>query len=76
VADYDGVYCLWGANHLVELATMIPKAGGFYVYAERAFGRALLFFGYIYSNPYPSLYALGVLALSYPIFLILVKNPG
>lgn len=27
-----------------------------------------LFFGYIYSNPYPSLYALGVLAISYPVF--------
>lgn len=34
-----GVYCLLGANHLTEMATMIPKAGGFYVYAERAFGR-------------------------------------
>jgi basic amino acid/polyamine antiporter, APA family len=34
-----GIYCLLGANHLAELATMIPKAGGFYVYAERAFGR-------------------------------------
>ena len=34
-----GVYCLLGANYLAELATMIPKAGGFYVYAERAFGR-------------------------------------
>lgn len=34
-----GVYCLLGANYLAELATMVPKAGGFYVYAERAFGR-------------------------------------
>ncbi len=34
-----GIYCLFGANYLAELATMIPKAGGFYVYAERAFGR-------------------------------------
>lgn len=33
-----GVYCLLGANYLAELATMIPKAGGFYVYARRAFG--------------------------------------
>jgi basic amino acid/polyamine antiporter, APA family len=33
-----GVYCLLGANYLAELATMIPKAGGFYVYATRAFG--------------------------------------
>jgi len=28
----------------------------------------LLFFGFIVSNPYPSLYALGLLALSYPLF--------
>lgn len=34
-----GVYCLLNANHVAELATMIPKAGGFYAYAERAFGR-------------------------------------
>ena len=34
-----GVYCLLTANYLAELATMIPKAGGYYVYAERAFGR-------------------------------------
>jgi APA family basic amino acid/polyamine antiporter len=34
-----GAYCLLGANYLTELATMIPKAGGFYVYGERAFGR-------------------------------------
>lgn len=33
-----GVYCLLGANYLAELATMVPKAGGFYVYAQRAFG--------------------------------------
>ena len=33
-----GVYCLLGANYLAELATMFPKAGGFYVYARRAFG--------------------------------------
>ena len=34
----------------------------------------LLFFGYIYSNPYPSLYALGVLALSYPIFRLIKSS--
>jgi len=34
-----GVYCLLNANHVAELATMIPKAGGFYAYAERAFGK-------------------------------------
>ncbi len=31
----------------------------------------LLFFGYIYSNPLPSLYALGILAVSYPIFRLI-----
>src|SRR5687767_14217957 len=39
VWSLGGLYCLLGANYLSELATMIPKAGGFYVYAERAFGR-------------------------------------
>ena len=34
-----GVYCLLSANHTAELTTMLPKAGGFYVFAERAFGR-------------------------------------
>jgi basic amino acid/polyamine antiporter, APA family len=34
-----GVFCMLNANHVAELATMIPKAGGFYAYAERAFGK-------------------------------------
>jgi APA family basic amino acid/polyamine antiporter len=33
-----GAYCLLGANYLSELAAMIPKAGGFYVFAHRAYG--------------------------------------
>ncbi len=33
-----GIYCLLGANYLAELATSVPKAGGYYVYAHRAFG--------------------------------------
>ena len=33
-----GVYSLLGANYLAELATMIPKAGGYFVYAHRAYG--------------------------------------
>jgi len=32
------VYCLLCANVLAELATMLPKAGGPYVYVRRAFG--------------------------------------
>ncbi len=33
-----GAYCLLGANYLAELATMVPKAGGFFIYARRAYG--------------------------------------
>ncbi len=38
-----GVYALIGANSLAELATMLPEAGGGYVYIRRAFGN---FFGF------------------------------
>ena len=34
-----GVYALLGAVSIAELAAMLPQAGGFYVYARRAFGR-------------------------------------
>jgi APA family basic amino acid/polyamine antiporter len=37
-------------------------------------GAVLLFFGYIYSNLYPSLYALAVLAVSYPVFTLVRKR--
>jgi APA family basic amino acid/polyamine antiporter len=33
-----GLYTLLGANCLTELGTMAPQAGGYYVYARRAFG--------------------------------------
>ncbi len=33
-----GVYALLGAMSVAELAAMLPRAGGFYVYARRAFG--------------------------------------
>src|SRR5258708_14121339 len=33
-----GVYSLLGAVAVAELAAMMPEAGGFYVYARRAFG--------------------------------------
>ncbi len=33
-----------------------------------------LFVGYIVSNVYPSLYALGLLALSYPIFRVVQRS--
>ncbi len=33
-----GLYALLGSIAVAELATMLPSAGGFYVYARRAFG--------------------------------------
>src|SRR3979411_2828365 len=33
-----GLYTLVGAICLAELGTMLPEAGGYYVYARRAFG--------------------------------------
>ena len=33
-----GVWALMGATAVAELAAMMPEAGGFYVYARRAFG--------------------------------------
>src|SRR5262245_47558693 len=34
-----GLYTLLGSICLTELGTMLPEAGGYYVYARRAFGR-------------------------------------
>jgi APA family basic amino acid/polyamine antiporter len=38
-----GAYALLGAVAVAELAAMFPQAGGFYVYARRAFGNGLGF---------------------------------
>lgn len=38
-----GLYTLVGAVCLAELGTMLPEAGGYYVYARRAFGEAVGF---------------------------------
>lgn len=38
-----GVYALLGAVAVAELAAMLPQAGGFYVYARRAFGNRVGF---------------------------------
>ena len=35
---FGGLYTLLGAICLAELGTMLPQAGGYYVYARRAFG--------------------------------------
>src|SRR5216117_2380746 len=38
-----GLYTLIGAACLAELGTMLPEAGGYYVYARRAFGDSVGF---------------------------------
>jgi APA family basic amino acid/polyamine antiporter len=38
-----GVYALLCSSSVTELGTMLPSAGGWYVYAERAFGRRIGF---------------------------------
>src|SRR3982075_1353272 len=38
-----GLYTLLGSICLTELGTMLPAAGGYYVYARRAFGDAVGF---------------------------------
>src|SRR5436190_12290843 len=38
-----GLYTLIGAVCLAELGTMLPEAGGYYVYARRAFGDTIGF---------------------------------
>jgi len=38
-----GAYALLGAVSVSELAAMLPQAGGFYVYARRAFGNGIGF---------------------------------
>src|ERR1700722_20135041 len=40
-----GIYSLLGAVAVAELAAMMPEAGGFYVYARRAFGNGPGFVG-------------------------------
>ena len=33
-----GIYALFGAFSISELSAMIPRSGGYYIYARRAFG--------------------------------------
>ncbi|MDQ6707716.1 MAG: amino acid permease [Acidobacteriota bacterium] len=40
---FGGLYALLSAVTVAELSTMIPKAGGFYVFARRAFGESAAF---------------------------------
>lgn len=50
-----GIYCLLGALCFAELAAMLPKAGGLYVYLRESYGRFIAFqFGfneYLFGRP-------------------------
>jgi len=59
VWTFGGVYALLGANFTAELATMLPKAGGDYVYAQRAYGN---YGGFVVGW---SIWILNALALGY-----------
>jgi APA family basic amino acid/polyamine antiporter len=41
---FGGIYALLGANIFSELGAMMPRAGGPFVYAQRAFGDGIAFF--------------------------------
>lgn len=59
-----GIYCLLGALCFAELAAMLPRAGGLYIYLREAYGRFIAFqFGfneYMFGRP-ASIAALAVL---------------
>jgi APA family basic amino acid/polyamine antiporter len=68
-----GVYALLGAVAVSELAAMMPQAGGFYVYARRAFGNGVGFvigwsdwFNEIAALAYASITAVTFLGVLWP----------
>jgi basic amino acid/polyamine antiporter, APA family len=68
-----GLYALLGAVAVAELAAMLPQAGGFYVYARRAFGNGAGFvvgwsdwFNQVASLAYASITASTFLAALWP----------
>jgi len=62
---FGGVLCILGALCFAELATMLPQAGGIYVYLREAYGRPVAFlFGwseFLFSRPA----AIGALAVAF-----------
>ena len=63
-----GVYALLGAMAIAELAAMVPEAGGFYVYARRAFGHGP---GFLvgWADWINQVAAIAYAALTAPVFL-------
>lgn len=62
---FGGVLCILGALCFAELATMLPRAGGIYVYLREAYGQPVAFlYGwseFLFSRPA----AIGALAVAF-----------
>jgi APA family basic amino acid/polyamine antiporter len=70
-----GLYTLLSANYTAELATMLPKAGGPYIYAHRAFGP---YAGFIvgWTGWLGDTAALAFLAIAFAEFSTSLFSPG
>ncbi|MCA1625815.1 MAG: amino acid permease [Acidobacteria bacterium] len=69
-----GAYALLGANFTAELATMLPKAGGDYLYARRAYGN---YGGFVvgYSTWILNALALGYMAIVFGEYAVALFAP-
>jgi basic amino acid/polyamine antiporter, APA family len=72
---FGGLYALLGANYTAELATMMPKAGGPYVYARVAYGE---FGGFVvgFSDWVLNTAALAFLAIAFGEYVVALLGGG
>ena len=72
---FGGLYALLGANYTAELATMMPKAGGPYVYARLAYGE---FGGFVvgFSDWVLNTAALAFLAIAFGEYMAALLGGG
>jgi APA family basic amino acid/polyamine antiporter len=70
-----GIFILLNANYMAELATMIPKAGGPYVYARHAYGD---FAGFVvgWSDWLGNVAAVGFLPIAFAEYAIALFAPS
>ena len=70
-----GIFILLNANYTAELATMIPKAGGPYVYARRAYGD---FAGFVvgWSDWLGNVAAIAFLPIAFAEYAIALFSPS
>src|SRR5260370_18963152 len=75
VWTFGGIFILLNANYTAELATMIPKAGGPYVYARHAYGD---FAGFVvgWSDWLGNVAAVGFLPIAFAGYAIALFAPS